>query len=195
MAFWGESPHSLIPMVTTYTGVNGFPLRTLINLRAMLPKRGIEVQKAKSLLLFSVPVAIGFGAKVHETKKSHWRSRPTIPTARKSRASCEELRRIHVQPPQVLPHVALQASMRPTAASDSRGVDSYSFQPWLFSQTSPFPQVFWWFSRKKDPWKELGSCFKRFEVRWLFVTTRSGNPTMGCRKKGHMDQKTLRSFL
>ena len=38
--------------------------------------------------------------------------------------------------------------------SKTLGVDSFSIIfIVLFKNRSPFPQGFWWFSRKKDPWK------------------------------------------
>ena len=37
------------------------------------------------------------------------------------------------------------------------GVDSPFFSAIVLFKNQPFPQGFWWFSRKKDPWKEWGS--------------------------------------
>ena len=37
------------------------------------------------------------------------------------------------------------------------GFDSPFFSAIVLANSQPFPQGCWWFSRKKDPWKEWGS--------------------------------------
>ena len=40
---------------------------------------------------------------------------------------------------------------------DSPFLDSPFFSAIVLFKNQPFRQVVWWFSRKKDPWKEWGS--------------------------------------
>ena len=42
----------------------------------------------------------------------------------------------------------------PLAEKSILGVDSPFFSAIVLFENQPFPQGFWWFSRKKDPWKD-----------------------------------------